>query len=212
MPSIPPTISNAISSPKIAIIYYSTWGHIASNAKHVLKGIKDAGGDADLYQIPETLPADILDRMKAAPKDDSIPEITIEKLLDYDAFLFGIPSRFGNMPAQWKVFWDKTGRYWTTGKLYGKPFGLFFCSGPGGGQESVAMNAMSTFIHHGMIFIPLGYNEAHQYLTNVDEVHGGSPWGAGSVVNNKNARAPSELENTLHELQGKLFFKAVQKF
>jgi NAD(P)H dehydrogenase (quinone) len=130
--------------------------------------------------------------MHAPPKPD-YPIIDAEKLATFDAFLLGIPTRFGNFPAQWKVcslrsvlgvqitsernaqtFWDSTGGLWGSGGLYGKYAGVFVSSnGHGGGQESTAIASMSTLAHHGISFVPLGYAKAFGQLTNVDEVHGG---------------------------------------
>ena len=134
-------------------------------------------------RIPETLPSEVLVKMKAAPKSDTIPEITPAKLEEYDAFLFGIPTRYGNFPAQWKAFIDHTGGQWANGSYWGKYVGVFVSTAtPGGGQESTVISAMSTFAHHGMIYVPLGYRTANAVLSNIDEVRGGSPWGAGTFA------------------------------
>lgn len=116
-----------------------------------------------------------------APPKPSIPVITPEKLAEYDAILFGIPTRFGNFPAQWRAFWDRTGGIWAAGGYWGKYAGLFISTGSqGGGQESTALAAMSTLAHHGLIYVPLGYKTASPLLANMDEIHGGSAWGAGT--------------------------------
>jgi multimeric flavodoxin WrbA len=120
--------------------------------------------------------------MYAPPKSD-IPIITPEILETYDAFLFGIPTRYGNFPAQWKAFWDSTGKQWSTGGFWGKYAGIFISSGTqGGGQESTALAAMSTLTHHGIIYVPLGYKTAFPILANLTEIRGGSPWGAGTFA------------------------------
>ncbi|KAK1067594.1 flavodoxin-like fold protein [Friedmanniomyces endolithicus] len=146
-------------APKIAIVYYSMYGHIKQLAMAEAKGIKEAGGSVDMYQIPETLPAEVLQKMYAAPKDTSITTIDDPKVLEqYDGVLFGIPTRYGNFPAQWKAFLDKTGGQWQSGAFWGKYAGLFVSTGTqGGGQESTAIAAMSTLVHHGFIYVPLGY-------------------------------------------------------
>lgn len=101
----------------------------------------------------------------------------------YDAFLFGIPTRYGNFPAQWKTFWDTTGGQWASGGYWGKYAGIFVSSGTmGGGQESTAIAAMSTLAHHGIIYVPLGYKTSFPILANVNEVRGGGPWGAGTFA------------------------------
>lgn len=117
------------------------------------------------------------------PPKPFYPEVTPEKLLEYDGFLIGIPTRFGNFPAQWKVFWDSTGGIWGSGGYWGKHVGVFVSSGTmGGGQESTIMNSISTFVHHGLMFVPLGYKHAFPLLTNLSEARGGGPWGAGTFA------------------------------
>ena len=169
-------------TPKPDTSQYSTWGHIKTLAEAEAKGIKEAGGTADLFQIPETLPKEVLEKMYAPPKDTNIPTLDDPKTLEqYDAFLFGIPTRYGNFPAQWKTFWDKTGGQWQTGAYWGKYAGLFVGTGTmGGGQESTALAAMSTLTHHGIIYVPLGYKTVFGLLGDLSEVRGGSPWGAGT--------------------------------
>lgn len=132
--------------------------------------------------------------MPAPPKPD-YPIATNATLTEYDAFLFGIPTRFGNYPAQFKAFWDATGGLWGAGILHGKPAGVFVSTGSlGGGQETTVINALSVLVHHGMIFVPLGYAKAFGQLTNLNEVHGGSPWGAGAFAGADGSRQPSALE------------------
>lgn len=118
-----------------------------------------------------------------APPKSSYPVAEPTDLLQYDAVLFGIPTRYGNFPAQWKAFWDKTGSIWFTGGFWGKYAGVFISTGTmGGGQESTALASMSTLAHHGFVFVPLGYKTTFPLLSNLDEVHGGSPWGAGTFA------------------------------
>lgn len=118
-----------------------------------------------------------------APPKSSLPVITPDRLELYDAFLFGIPTRYGNFPAQWKAFFDHTGKQWTHGSYWGKYAGVFVStSTPGGGQESTVISAMSTLAHHGMIYVPLGYKTAFPILADLEKVRGGSPWGAGTFA------------------------------
>ncbi|KAK4550183.1 Minor allergen Cla h 7 [Oleoguttula mirabilis] len=200
-------------APKIAIVFYSTWGHVKTLAEAEAKGIKAAGGTCDLYQIEETLSDEVLTSMYAPPKDTSIPTLSDPKTLEqYDAFLFGIPTRFGNYPAQFKAFWDKTGGQWQNGGYWGKYAGLFISTAtPGGGQESTAIAAMSTFAHHGMIYVPLGYKTTFALLAELTEVRGGSPWGAGTFAGPDGSRQPSQKELELAEAQGKMFYETVAK-
>lgn len=134
-------------------------------------------------------------------------------LEQYDGFLLGIPTRYGNFPAQWKQWWDKTGKQWQTGAFYGKPAGLFISTASlGGGQESTALAAMSTFAHHGIIYVPFGYAKAFPTLTDLSEVHGGGPWGAGTFAGPDGSRQPSAREIEIAETQGAEFYKTVAKF
>ena len=118
-----------------------------------------------------------------AQKFEGITEATPELLEQYDAFLFGIPTRYGNYPAQFKTFWDRTGGQWQKAAYWGKYAGLFVSTGTaGGGQESTCIAAMSTLAHHGIIYVPLGYATAFPILADLSEVRGGSPWGAGTFA------------------------------
>jgi len=198
-------------APKVAIVFYSMYGHIKALAEAEKKGIEAAGGSADLYQVEETLPQEVLSKMYAPPKSD-IPIITPDILKTYDAFLFGIPTRYGNFPAQWKAFWDATGGLWQAGSLWGKYVGVFVSSGTmGGGQESTAIAAMSTFAHHGLIYVPLGYKTSFHILGDVSEVRGGGPWGAGTFAGGDGSRQPTPKEIELATVQGKSFYEAVAK-
>lgn len=198
---------------KIAIITYSTYGHVTTLAKSVQAGVEKAGGQADLFQIPETLTDDVLALIHAPAKPVDIPIATLETLQEYDAFLFGIPTRFGNFPGQWKAFWDSTGGLWANGALYGKPAGIFVSTGtPGGGQETTVRNVLSTLVHHGIIYVPLGYKNSFGQITNLEEVHGGSAWGAGTFAGGDGSRSPSELELEIASIQGQTFFETVKKF
>ncbi|KAF2435654.1 flavo protein WrbA [Tothia fuscella] len=208
-------------APKIAIVFYSMYGHVKSLALAEKKGIevtstdrlRAAGGTCDIYQVNETLPQEVLTKMHAPSKDDSIKILEDPNILEqYDAFLFGIPTRYGNFPAQWKTFWDKTGSQWHRGGFWGKYAGLFIGTGTqGGGQESTAIAAMSTLTHHGIIYVPLGYKTTFAILANVDEVRGGSPWGAGTFSGADGSRMPSPAELELAEKQGHAFYGAVSK-
>ncbi|CAK4030747.1 Minor allergen Cla h 7 [Lecanosticta acicola] len=199
-------------APKIAIVFYSTWGHVKQLAEAEAAGIKAAGGTCDLFQIPETLPDDVLTKMHAPPKDSSVPVADPKVLEQYDAFLFGIPTRYGNFPAQWKAFWDSTGGQWQTGAYWGKYAGLFVSTGTmGGGQETTAINAMSTLAHHGFIYVPLGYKTTFAILADLSEVRGGTPWGAGTFSAGDGSRQPSQKELELAKLQGEAFYGHVAK-
>ncbi|KAH8661829.1 quinone oxidoreductase [Ilyonectria robusta] len=198
---------------KIAIVYYSMYGHIKTLVDAEKKGIEKAGGTADVFQIPETLSDEVLAKMYAPPKPTDIPMLEDPSVLEgYDAFLLGIPTRYGNFPAQWKTFWDKTGKQWSSGGFWGKLAGVFVSTASlGGGQESTVLAAMSTLAHHGIIYVPFGYAKAFGQMTDLSEVHGGSPWGAGTFAGPDGSRKPSSRELQLAEIQGEEFYKTALK-
>lgn len=199
---------------KVAIFYYSTYGHIVKMAEAVKAGVDKAGlaSETQIFQIPETLPSEVLTKMHAPPKAD-YPLATAQTLLDYDAFFFGIPTRYGNVPAQISTFLDRTGGIWAKGALTGKPVSLFVSTGtPGGGQETTLRNFLTYIAHHGMVFVPLGYAKAFPQLTSFDEVHGGSPYGAGCYAGPDGSRQPSALELEIATIQGEQFPATAIKF
>jgi len=190
-----------MSKAKIAIIYYSMYGHIAKMAEAVAKGVTAAGADVKIVQIAETLPKDVLDKMHAPPKA-AHPVATTQDLVDCDGILFGIPTRYGAQSAQVKAFLDATGQLWQSGALVGKPVSTFFSTGTqGGGQETTALTFYTQLVHHGCIIVPIGYSSP--LLFNMDEIHGGSPYGAGTFAGPTGARQPSKLELDVAEHQGK---------
>lgn len=207
------------------------YGHIAQLAEAEANGIRQAGGTVDIYQVPETLPAEVLTKMHAPGQTEDKYKILHDPsvLEQYDGFLFGIPTRYGNFPAQWKAFIDKTGQQWATGAFYGKYAGVFVSTASlGGGQETTALSALSTFVHHGINFVPLGYKTTFEIQSSLDEVRGGSPWGAGTFAvslvdllfrcytdsvlqGGQGQRQPSKNEITLAERQGAGFFETLNK-
>ncbi|CCF59716.1 hypothetical protein KAFR_0H03060 [Kazachstania africana CBS 2517] len=197
---------------KIAIITYSTYGHINTLSKAIKGGIEAAGGAAVIYRVEETLPEDVLQKMNAPAKPSNIPVANKETLESYDAFLFGIPTRYGNIPAQWSAFWDRTGGLWVNGTLNGKAVGFFVSTASyGGGQESTIQECLSYVVHHGMIYIPLGYKNVFAELANIEEIHGGSAWGSGTLAASDGSRTASNLELRIAKIQGKTFYQTVQK-
>lgn len=200
---------------KIAIIQYSTYGHITTLAREVQQGVLDSGlaTKADLFQVQETLSDEVLKLIHAPEKPSDIPVADKATFEDYDAFLFGIPTRFGNLPAQWVELWGQTGGLWAQGALQGKPAGIFVSTGtPNGGQEVTARAAITYLTHHGLPYIPLGYATAFPELTSFDEVHGGSPYGAGTLAGADGSREPSNLELKIAKIQGTDFAKSAIKF
>jgi NAD(P)H:quinone oxidoreductase type IV len=197
-------------SPVIYIVYYSTYGHIYTMAKAVQKGLESQGVEVKIFQIAETLPEEVLTKMYAPPKQD-VPIITVDDLKNADGILWGIPTRFGTMPAQIKTFLDATGALWQSGALAGKFTGTFFSTAAQhGGQETTAFTTITYFAHHGMIYVPLGFANPHMFDNS--EVIGGSPYGAGTVANGDGSRQPSEKELSIAETQGENFAKTVKTF
>ena len=147
-----------------------------------------------------------------APAKPAYATITPAELTQYDAFIFGIPTRYGSMPGQWKAFIDQTGGLWASGALAGKYAGVFVSTGgQGGGQEVTALSIISTLVHHGIVFVPLGYSHTFAELSDLSEARGGSPWGAGTFAGPTGARQPSALELKIATAQGKAFYEIVNK-
>ncbi|KAL5976128.1 hypothetical protein ACLOJK_020458 [Asimina triloba] len=191
--------------------YYSMYGHVERLAQEIKKGVESVEGvEAKLWQVPETLPDEVLGKMGAPPKSDA-PIIQAQDLHDADGILFGFPTRFGMMAAQFKAFMDSTGGLWRTQQLAGKPAGLFFSTGSqGGGQETTPLTAITQLTHHGMIFVPIGYTFGAG-MFEMEKVKGGSPYGAGTFAGD-GARQPSELELGQAFHQGKYFAGIAKKF
>ncbi|XP_061369566.1 NAD(P)H dehydrogenase (quinone) FQR1-like [Gastrolobium bilobum] len=178
---------------KVYIVYYSLYGHVERLAREIMKGVNSVEGvEAKLWQVPETLSIEELGKLRAPPKSD-VPIITPNKLPEADGFVFGFPTRFGMMAAQFKAFLDTTGGLWKTQMLAGKPAGIFYStSSQGGGQETTALTAITQLVHHGMIFVPIGYTLGPGML-EMKELKGGSPYGAGTYAGD-GSRQPTELE------------------
>lgn len=190
--------------------YYSMYGHVEKLAEEIKKGASSVEGvEAKLWQVPETLPEEVLGKMSAPPKSD-VAVITPTELSEADGFVFGFPTRFGMMAAQFKAFLDATGGLWRTQQLAGKPAGLFYSTGSqGGGQETTALTAITQLVHHGMIFVPIGYTFGAG-MFEMENVKGGSPYGAGTYAGD-GSRQPSalELEQAFH--QGKYIATITKK-
>ncbi|WOG89909.1 hypothetical protein DCAR_0209149 [Daucus carota subsp. sativus] len=178
------------------------YGHVEKLAEEIHKGASSVEGvEATLWQVPETLPEEVLGKMSAAPKSN-VPIITAAELAEADGLIFGFPTRFGMMAAQFKAFLDSTGGLWGAQKLAGKPAGLFCSTGSqGGGQETTALTAITQLVHHGMIFVPIGYTFGAG-MSEMENIKGGSPYGAGTYAGD-GSRQPSELELAQAFHQGK---------
>jgi len=195
--------------PKVLIVFYTMYGHIYKLAQEVAKGVEEAGAEVTLRQIKETLSEDVLKAMYAPPKPD-VPIVSVDELADYDALIFGCGTRFGQPAAQYKAFWDQTGQLWFKGTLNGKFASFFTASASNGGTESTAITQLSHFVHHGMLFVPLGYG--NPALSNLDVVHAGSPWAAGTYTGSDGSRQPNEIELGLARYQGKRVAEFAARF
>ncbi|KAL5053900.1 hypothetical protein RYX36_034582 [Vicia faba] len=197
---------------KVYIVFYSMYGHVESLARSLKKGVDSVDGvEGVLYRVVETLPKDVLELMKAPEKvDDGIPLISSENLVEADGLLFGFPTRFGSMAGQMKAFFDSTGQLWREQKLAGLPAGFFVSTGTqGGGQETTAWTAITQLVHHGMLYVPIGYTFGAG-MFEMDSVRGGSPYGAG-VFAGDGSRQATEAELALAEYQGRYMANIVKK-
>ncbi|OIT26513.1 putative nad(p)h dehydrogenase (quinone) fqr1-like 1 [Nicotiana attenuata] len=195
---------------KVYIVYYSMYGHVEKLAQEIKKGAASVEGvEAKLWQVPEILSEDVLAKMHAPPKGDT-PIITADELAEGDGFVFGFPTRFGMMAAQFKAFLDSTGGLWRTQQLAGKPAGIFLSTGSqGGGQETTALTAITQLVHHGMIFVPTGYSFGAG-MFEMEKIKGGSPYGSGTYAGD-GSRQPTELELEQAFHQGKYIATITKK-
>lgn len=185
---------------KILVVYYSMYGHIETMANAIVEGARSVDGvEVTLKRVAELMSEDAA--RKAGAKVDQAATIASPKELgDYDAIIFGTPTRFGNMAAQMRNFLDQTGSLWVKGALIGKVGSVFASTGTGGGNESTIISFMTTLMHHGMIYVGLPY--ACPELADISEVKGGSPWGAATIAGADGSRQPSAKELAMARFQG----------
>ena len=187
-------------SAKILVLYYSMYGHVETLAHAAADGARGAGAEVTVKRVPETMPEDAA-RQAGAKLDQEAPEATPQELVDYDAILFGTPTRFGNMAAQMRNFLDQTGSLWFNGQLIGKVASVFTSTGTGGGNETTITSFWHTLAHHGMVIVGLPY--AAPELMDLSTVKGGSPYGAATIAGPDGSRQPNEQELALVRFQGK---------
>jgi NAD(P)H dehydrogenase (quinone) len=186
---------------KVLVLYYSSYGHIETMAGAVADGAREAGAEVVIKRVPELVPADVAAK-SGFKVDQAAPIATVDELPDYDAIILGVPTRFGNMPAQMKNFLDQTGGLWFTGKLIGKVGSVFTSSATQhGGQESTILSTHTVLLHHGMVLVGLPYS--FQGQMGVGEVTGCSPYGASTISNGDGSRMPSANELAGAKFQGK---------
>ncbi len=195
---------------KILVLYYSSYGHIEQMADAVAEGARAGGADVDIRRVAETAPKAVVE--SAHFKTDSAhPEIEgPDALKDYDAIIVGAPTRFGRMPAQMASFWDTTGGLWFSGALVGKVGGAFTSTASQhGGQETTLFSILTNLLHHGMTIVGLDYG--FQAQMGVDEVKGGSPYGATTISDGDGSRMPSSVELDGARYQGKRIAETAAK-
>ena len=186
---------------KILVLYYSTYGHVETMARAAAEGVRAAGAEAVVKRVPELMSDDVA-KAAGAKLDQAAPVATPDELADYDGFLFGTPTRFGNMAAQMKNFLDQTGSLWFQGKLIGKPAGVFVSTATQhGGQESTILSFHTVLLHHGMLVVGLPYSAQGQMIQT--EISGGSPYGATTIAAGDGSRQPSANELDLMRFQAR---------
>jgi NAD(P)H dehydrogenase (quinone) len=187
---------------KVLVVYYSSYGHIEQMARAAAEGARSVGGtDVTVKRVAELVPEDVA-RKSGMKIDQDAPIASPNELADYDAIIFGTPTRYGNMAAQMRNFLDQTGGLWVKGALVGKVGSVFASTATQhGGQETTITSFHSTLLHHGMIIVGLPYSFAGQ--SKLDEVTGGSPYGATTIAGGDGSRQPSSNELDGARFQGR---------
>jgi len=194
------SINEEATMKKVLVLYYSMYGHIEQMAEAVAEGARSVPGvEVTLKRVAETMPEDLA-RQAGAKLDQSAPLATPQELADYDAILFGSPTRFGNMTGQMRTFLDQTGGLWAKGALIGKIGSVFTSTGTGAGTETTITSFWNTLAHHGMLIVGLPYSAPE--LSDISEVRSGSPYGAATIAGPDGSRKPSAKELSLARFQG----------
>lgn len=194
---------------KVLVLYYSTYGHIEAMAAAVAEGARATGATVAIKRVPETVP-DAVAAANHFKTDQGAPVATVAELADYDAIIIGAPTRFGRMPGQLAAFLDQAGSLWASGALNGKVGGAFTSSATQhGGNEATLFSIITNLLHFGMMIIGLPYSFAGQM--RIDEVTGGSPYGATTIAGGKGERQPSETELAGARQQGEVIARAAAK-
>ena len=194
---------------KVLVLYYSSYGHVETMANAVAEGARSAGAHVDIKRVPETVPAEAA---KAAhfKLDQKAPVANIEELANYDAIVVGTPTRFGRIASQMASFLDQAGGLWMRGALHGKVGGAFASTATQhGGQEVTLFSVITNLLHFGMTVVGLPYS--HQGQMTLDEIVGGSPYGATTVAGSAGQRQPSALDLAGAHHQGKLIAETAKK-
>jgi NAD(P)H dehydrogenase (quinone) len=194
---------------KILVLYYSAYGHIETMAHAIAEGARAAGAEVAIKRVPELVP-EMIAHQAGYHLDQSAPIAMVEELPTYDAIIFGTPTRYGMMAAQMKNFLDQTGGLWFENKLVGKVGGVFTSTASQhGGQEATILSFHTVLLHLGMIVVGLPYS--YPGLTNMDEIVGGSSYGASTLSGNDDSRQPSDIELEGARFQGRHIAEVVAK-
>jgi NAD(P)H dehydrogenase (quinone) len=186
---------------KILVLYYSAYGHIEQMAYAVAEGAKATGAEVNVKRVPELVPEEVA-KKSGFKLDQKAPIATVDELADYDAIIFGAGTRFGVVASQLRNFIDQTGGLWAKGALVGKVGAVFTSSATQhGGQESTILTMIPTLMHHGMVVVGLPY--AFQDQMRLDQVLGGSPYGASTIAGGDGSRQPSAIELDGARFQGR---------
>lgn len=185
---------------KVLVLYHSMYGHIETMAKAVADGAAKVDGvEVSIKRVPETMPTEAF-KAAGGKTDQDASIATPSELADYDAIIFGVPTRFGNMSGQMRNFLDQTGGLWAKGALFGKVASVFASTGTGGGQEMTITSTWTTLAHHGMTIVPIGYGTPE--LFDISQVSGGTPYGATTLAGGDGSRQPDERELAIARFQG----------
>ncbi|HWQ70551.1 MAG TPA: NAD(P)H:quinone oxidoreductase [Patescibacteria group bacterium] len=195
---------------RILVLYYSMYGHVETLAKAVAEGARSVEGvEVTIKRVPELMPEEVA-RKAGAKLDQEASLATIDELPHYDAIIFGTPTRFGNMCSQMRNFLDQTGKHWVSGALVGKVGSVFTSTATQhGGQETTITSFHSTLLHQGMVIVGVPYS--CQALLNMNEITGGTPYGASTLAGGDGRRQPSENELTIARFQGEHVAKIAKK-
>lgn len=190
----------------VKIVYYSMYGHIHTMAQAMAEGVAQIqGARVDMRRVPETLNSEVLEKMGATEAQEKMKQVqvcTVDELDEASAIIFGTPTRFGNMCGQMRQFLDATGKLWASGALIGKVGSVFTSTATQhGGQESTILGFHVTLLHHGMLIAGLPYS--FQGQTRIDEITGGSPYGASTIAGGEGQRMPSKNELEAARFQGR---------
>ncbi len=194
---------------KLLVIYHSMYGHIETMANAVAEGARSvAGVEVTVKRVAETMSAEVF-KAAGGKTEQSAPIATPAELADYDAIIVGTPTRFGNMSAQMRTFFDQTGGLWAKGALAGKVASVFTSTGTGGGQEMTITSTWTTLAHHGMIIVPIGYSTPA--LFDISQGGGGTPYGASTIAGGDGSRQPDARELSIARHQGEHVAKIAAK-